>query len=148
MPDDWNNIDSRGHYGSGNSDAIIAGFILERLRGTDSGSGTIVLPHATGTAAAVGPQFLSRWIADLPNEPFVLIKSIPVIVEEHAPQEYTARFREANMAMSGESVEEALMNLAAHVLDVYEMLRDEDPELLGPEPQRQLTILRQYLRET
>lgn len=145
--DDWD-VDSEGLYGANGNDTIIAGLILENFEETDSGVGAPVLSDVTEpTAASERPRLLSRWITDLSNEPIALIQPIPVIVEEHAPCEYTARFREANIAMSGESIQEATQRLLADILNCYEDLTEEPIEMLGAGPREQLQILRMYLRE-
>ena len=92
------------------------------------------------------PQF-SRVINEFPNEPYVVIKAIPVTVQQNAPREYIASFREANIAMPGETVEEAYGNLTTHILDVYEILKEEPPTKLARGPREQLAILRKFVAE-
>jgi len=124
---------------------------------------------------------------DFPGEPYKLLKPIPVVVE-WTGSGFLARFGDANMAMTGDTSTEALVNLAADVLvpadintatnnvtfvdissphpdplpegegtfrircriyeteylDTYEDYSAE-ADTLGPEPARQLAVLRQYI---
>jgi hypothetical protein len=141
--DNWD-TDSEGRYGADNDDAVTSGLVLDRLNQTASGSDIPFISQTPGVDAL--PRLFARWITELPNEPFTLIRSIRVIVEEAAPQEFIASFREANIAMSGQSIEHALQNLTADILNAYEDLTEERPEMLGPGPRQQLEVLRTYLR--
>ena len=82
-------------------------------------------------------------IGDFPGEPYKLLKPIPVMLE-WTGSAFLARFGEANIAMTGDTSTEALGNLAADVLDTYEDYSAE-ADTLGPEPARQLAVLRQYI---
>ena len=82
-------------------------------------------------------------IGDFPGEPYKLLKPIPVMLE-WTGSAFLARFGEANIAMTGDTSTEALGNLAADVLDTYEDYSAE-ADALGPEPARQLAVLRQYI---
>ena len=89
----------------------------------------------------------SRVIDDFPNEPYKIIKHIPVMIQQNAPRDFTASFREANIAMPGETLEESLANLATHILDVYELLRDQPKRKLARHPREQLATLRRFFVE-
>jgi hypothetical protein len=131
------------HRSNASSDEAIRRFDPALLGGTAA----VDKPCRDSATDMAGQPPVVRWISRFPNEPYEVVKQIQVIIEKVEPLEFLASFTDANIAMSGESIEEAQLNLAAHILDVYETLRDENPELLGPEPQRQLRVLRQYLRE-
>lgn len=47
--------------------------------------------------------------------------------------------------MSGDNEQEAFDNLKSLIVERYEMLRQEKPENLGPEPTRQLRIVSEYI---
>lgn len=84
------------------------------------------------------------FIASLPSESYFFLRPIPVVIEQPGPGEFLARFEEANIAMSGETPEDARESLLANILDVFELFTDEETKL-GPEPARQLWVLRKYL---
>ena len=79
-----------------------------------------------------------------PGEPYRLLKPITVQVKCLGDDDFLASFHAANMAISGDSVQEAFQNLAAHILDVLEVLEQEE-STLGPEPARQLAVLRDHI---
>ena len=83
-------------------------------------------------------------IYSLPGEPYRLLKPIPVKKERVGDNEILASFEEANIAISGESEEEAFQDLVGHILDVFEALRAEETRL-GPGPARQMRVLNEYL---
>ena len=127
------------------SDGVIGQQILARAHGVN-----VSRVYLCDVAASCSvsddslPQF-SRVINEFPNEPYVIIKAIPVTVQRNAPREYIASFREANIAMPGETVEEAYGNLTTHILDVYEILKEEPPTKLARGPREQLAILRKFV---
>jgi len=137
--------DATGRYPVSN-DSVIAGLILGRLEKDQTASGLGAVPLVHSSATDVMPQRFARVITALPNEPLQLIRPIPVLIEETAPGEFTASFLDANIAMPGESLEEALQNLTADILNAYEDLVEERPEMLGSGPREQLEVLRRYLR--
>lgn len=83
-------------------------------------------------------------INSLPGEPYTLLQPIPVKIERIEDNDSLASFEEANIAMSGETEQEAFQNLVAAVLDSFEDFSGEEASL-GPEPARQLRVLRRYL---
>lgn len=85
-----------------------------------------------------------KHINSLPGEPFNLLKPIPVKIERVDKNDFLVSFEEANITMPGESDQEAFQNLIGHTLDVFEALSNEETSL-GPEPARQLKVLRKYL---
>ncbi len=83
-------------------------------------------------------------ITTLVPEPYQLLRDIPAVVQP-ADDGYTATFFDANISTSGDTQEEAVSNLRSLVLDIFEFLNSEPPDTLGPEPTRQLGVLRVFL---
>ena len=83
-------------------------------------------------------------IATLAPEPYELVRAIPVVVQP-AGGEFIAAFFDANISTAGDTQEEAVANLRSLLLDMFEYLESEPPEALGPEPTRQLGVLRAFL---
>lgn len=105
-----------------------------------------IIAPSCSTEGVTQPQF-SRVIDDFPNEPYKLVKPIPVMIRQNAPADFTANFHEANIAMPGETIEEAMANLTTHILDLYEVLRDQPTKKLARHPREQLATLRRFLVE-
>lgn len=83
-----------------------------------------------------------RVIGDFPGEPYAVTVPIPVKIE-WTGSDFLARFDEANIAMTGATRSEALGNLAGAILDTFEDYSAE--AALGPEPARQLAVLRRHI---
>jgi len=83
-------------------------------------------------------------IYSLPGEPYKLLKPIPVKLEQFGEHEFVATFQESNIAVSGESPREVFQDLIGHILDMFEILIGEE-STLGPEPTRQLRVLKKHL---
>lgn len=81
-----------------------------------------------------------------PIAPYELARDLPIVVQ---PTEsgFTATFFDANVSMSGDTQEEAVDNLKALLIDLFEDLDSEVPERLGPEPARQLGALKSVMRK-
>jgi hypothetical protein len=74
-----------------------------------------------------------------------LRKPFSVVVQPHGDS-FVATFFDANIGTSGDTQEEAVSNLKdliAGILEQFEVLETE--KALGPEPTRQLAILRQFI---
>jgi predicted RNase H-like HicB family nuclease len=84
-------------------------------------------------------------IATLAPEPYELVREIPAVVQP-AGDEFIATFFDANISTAGDTQEEAVANLRSLLLDMFEYLESEPPEALGPEPARQLGVLRAFLK--
>ncbi len=84
------------------------------------------------------------FIYSFPGEPYVIREPIPVNIERLGVNDCIARFEEANVAMSGETEQEAFQNLIAEILDAFEALSGEANNL-GLEPARQLGVLNKYV---
>jgi len=87
----------------------------------------------------------SREIPGFPNEPYECIKPIPVEFQLGDPSGILASFKEANIASVDESWVEAYKGLQAEILNTLEGYEGNEAHL-GPEPLRQLRILRSYIR--
>jgi len=61
---------------------------------------------------------------------------------------FVASFFDANISASGETAQEAFENLKSLALDIFDSLSREAPERLGPEPARQLAVLRSLFGES
>jgi hypothetical protein len=77
-------------------------------------------------------------------EPYTLLKPMSVLIED-SEDGYLASFFDANIGTSGETEQEAFENLKSLVLDIFDSLSREAPERLGPEPARQLAVLRSFI---
>lgn len=83
-------------------------------------------------------------IETLSPEPFVLKRPIHVVVSEDN-QDAVATFFDANLGMSGDNAEEAVRNLKAVIVDTFDSF-EENESILGPEPARQLAVLREFIQ--
>jgi hypothetical protein len=73
---------------------------------------------------------------------------IPILASvERVDTGFIASFEEANIVTSGDSINEALGNLASLIVDIYEDLNEERLGSLGPEIERQFLILQSYLKK-
>ena len=96
--------------------------------------------------AGAGQEAAGDAIDILRDEPYILLQPIPVRIKEgEEGGGFVACFQEANIGMSGDSPEEARGNLIADILDAFELLLSEE-STLGPEPSRQLAVLRRFLQ--
>jgi dCTP deaminase len=83
-------------------------------------------------------------ITSFAPEPYELLRQ-PLVVIQQDGEGYTASLFEANIHASGDTEEEALRNLKDLILDVFDSLSAESPETLGPEPTRQLAVLKEFI---
>jgi len=84
-------------------------------------------------------------VTALGSEHYALVRDIPAIVQP-AGGGFTATYFDANIATSGDTQEEAISNLKSLLIDLFEDLNAERSENLGPEPTRQLAILRELIK--
>lgn len=84
-------------------------------------------------------------ITTLGDGPYQLARDLPIVVQP-VDDAYTATFFDANVGMSGDTQEEAVENLKAYMVDLFEDLDSEVPGGLGPGPARQLAALRAVIR--
>jgi hypothetical protein len=96
-------------------------------------------------------QPVRDWIieqSDLPSdEAYRITQAIPVKVTKNSDLEYTATFDQANLSISGTGYRDAFQALIYEILDVFDRF-SADVDLLGPEPRRQLDILKAHLVKT
>jgi predicted RNase H-like HicB family nuclease len=78
-------------------------------------------------------------------EPYEILRPVPIVVEPSG-EEFSASFFDANISTSGETEQEAFDNIKNLILDIYDSLTREASDRLGPEPQRQLAVLRSFVR--
>jgi hypothetical protein len=84
-------------------------------------------------------------IETLAPEPYVLKRPFQVVVQP-SDGEYIATLFDANLGMTGDTAEEAVANLKATIIDTFDLF-EENEALLGPEPERQLAILRELIQK-
>jgi len=77
-------------------------------------------------------------------DPFDVIKEIPAVVVP-SDDGYLATFYDANIGMTGDTREEAIANLRLLLADMFEDFEAQASQL-GPEPERQLAVLRTFMR--
>ena len=77
-------------------------------------------------------------------ERYLLTRPIEVSIRETA-EGFDAFFFDANIGASGDNEQEAFDNIKSMILDVFDSLSREAPERLGPEPSRQLEVLRGFI---
>jgi len=108
---------------------------------------TVIVQRSDGSLQpSDGPKRCVRFVTEFPNEPYILMNPIVVSVTQNTLEDFTASFDEANIAMSGETLEDAIGNLLAHILDVYEMLVSHPAESLAHGPKEQLATFKKYLK--
>ena len=78
-------------------------------------------------------------------ELYELLRPITVAISDDGDG-FMATFHDANISTTGDTEQEAFENLKSLILDVFDSLEREPPERLGPEPRRQLAVLRSFLR--
>jgi len=80
-------------------------------------------------------------ITTLTPAPLKLRRNIPVVIDFNG-EDYTASFFDANLHGSGETDQEAFDGLRDRIVLTFEILDQHDEKKLGPEPKRQLAVLR------
>ena len=87
-------------------------------------------------------------LTDFAGEPYRVLKAIPANVRSlDAGEGFEASFVDGNIAWVADSRAEAINGLKAEILDTLEDLEDNEYRL-GPEPKRQLALLRKHLEHT
>ena len=97
-----------------------------------------------GAAQVFEPGAMVAAITTFAPEPYELRRPLLIILQR-ADQDFIAGFFDANIHASGDTEEEAFRNLKSLILDVFDSLRAESPESLGPEPKRQLAVLEEFI---
>jgi len=134
--------------------AIVMG---SEVRSAQPGTGTIrsVYGYGTKSAEIAIHHYLdldsetfrfedTKWIFDFPGEPYIVLRPIPVNFQPCDLEGFEASFTEANIAWVGDTTLEAINGLKAEILDTLEDYEQHE-DRLGPEPQRQLAVLRSYI---
>jgi hypothetical protein len=84
-------------------------------------------------------------IATFAPEPFEPLKEIKTVVEE-SEDEFIASFYDANVSAGGSNRQEAYENLKDLLLSRFDYLDKMPPQQLGPALQRQIAVLREFIR--
>jgi hypothetical protein len=82
-------------------------------------------------------------VRSLGAEPVQLKSEIAVVVQPTG-DDFIATYFDAGISMSGDSQEEAVDNLKALIVDLFESY-EEDEAKLGPGPRQQLAALREVI---
>ena len=90
------------------------------------------------------PRACEVTIQTMAPEPYSLSAPLAVLVQSE-PDSHIASFVDANVTASGDTLPEAIENLKMLMVDRLEEWAGTDAEKLGPEPTRQLAILRTFL---
>jgi predicted RNase H-like HicB family nuclease len=93
----------------------------------------------------VAAPLKSATIQSFAPEAYEVLKPIPVEIEADGDS-FVATFRDASISTSGDTEQEAFENLKSLILDIFDSLRREPDENLGPVPRRQLAVLRDVIR--
>jgi dCTP deaminase len=124
-------------------EAVVLGKELPRL--IDLQQSTLkTITGLTATSAATQVPLIVP-INTLASERHMMAKGIPAVVQP-AGAGFTATYFDANVATSGDTQEEAVSNLKSLLIELFEDLETERPEDLGPEPARQLAVLREVIQ--
>lgn len=83
-------------------------------------------------------------ISTFTPEPYEVLRPLFAVVTQ-SEEQFIASFFDANVHASGDTQEEALTHLKSLVLDTFDSLARESPDTLGPESQRQLAVLREFI---
>src|SRR2546421_314139 len=78
---------------------------------------------------------------------YEVIKPIPVKVER-VDNSFVASFVAANVNTSGDTWDEAVINLQSLLTNLFDLLITHRPEELGPAPKRQLSVLQSFIKKT
>lgn len=85
-------------------------------------------------------------ITTLHPAPFELVRDIHIVVQPSG-DDFIASFFDANVNASGDTQQEAVANLKDIMLSMFRRFSAEPEDKLGPEPKRQLAVLRQFIKE-
>ena len=83
-------------------------------------------------------------IKEFPGEPYRVKKPIPVKIHLLDETTFGASFEQGNIGWSDESEDEAIEGLKVEILNALEDFEAHE-SILGPEPKRQLAVLRNHL---
>lgn len=71
------------------------------------------------------------------------VKPFSIVIERQSDKEYLAKFEEAGIVVSGQSIDKAISTLKEYIVELYDIFRSASR--LGPDPQRQLSVLEGYI---
>ena len=83
-------------------------------------------------------------IQTLAPEPYSLLKPFEVVVRK-CEDDFVATFYDANLSASGDTAIEAVTNLKDIIVTTLEIFEELGESRLGPEPKRQLQILKSFI---
>ena len=92
------------------------------------------------------PAALRVPIQSLDPEPFDVLAPMEAVIRPGDDGGFLATFFDANVNASGETEAEAFENLKDMLVATLEELSALGSEQLGPEPARQLAVLRRFIR--
>ena len=96
-----------------------------------------------GTAASEFTDL--KLITDFSGEPYEVLKVIPITIRSLDEGGIETVWKEGNIAWVDDSRVEAINGLKAEILDTMESFEANEARL-GPEPKRQLVVLRTHLK--
>jgi len=80
-------------------------------------------------------------------EPYEVLKPFHVVIQTH-DDECVASFFDANLSASGSTEAEAILNIKDVIIGVFDCFLRHAEADLGPEPLRQLRVLKTFLKKT
>jgi len=86
-------------------------------------------------------------IDSLPDATLRILKPIPATVERIDTTDFVAQAPSADVCASGDTFGEAFENLKDMVAATFQYFSSLPPERLGPDPARQLAILKQHIQK-
>ena len=92
------------------------------------------------------PRTEHVWIDNLGEGGYQILQPIPVEIQEVAPEDFLASFREANITISGSDSDDVYRALVAEILDTFDVLIEE--RNLGPDAAEKLRTLSTYIART
>jgi hypothetical protein len=79
-------------------------------------------------------------------EPYTVLK--PILITVHSVDGgFSAGWFDANIHFSGDNEDDAIMNIKNLILDFFSTFSNEPLEKLGPEPIRQLAVMKEYIQK-
>ena len=90
------------------------------------------------------PKTESIATSDLHEDGYTVLRPILIEIERIGDTDFTASFKEANIAIGGLDRQDAYQALVAEILDTFDALTEEENNL-GPDAATQLQTLRAYI---
>ncbi len=104
-----------------------------------------VSANSTATASQGQANIVTTYIRELPQEGLQVDTPLPCIAKKLGDEDALATAPSVDIAASGDTIDEALRKLADIVGAKFSLYSSVDRQTLGPEPARQLNILRQHI---